>query len=72
MKTILKCSSILLLLSFSQLSLAGTFIDSASVVSVEKYTSRLGLKSPTRSAISKKLSKIMEMEVLLMKSLVEL
>ena len=53
MKTILKSSSMLLLLSFSQLSLAGTFIDSASVVSVDKVYKQVRVEEPYKECYIK-------------------
>ena len=53
MKTILKSSSILFLLSFSQLSLAGTFIDSASVVSVDKVYKQVRVEEPYKECYIK-------------------
>jgi uncharacterized protein YcfJ len=53
MKTILKSSSIVLLLSFSQFSLAGTFIDSASVVSVDKVYKQVRVEEPYKECYIK-------------------
>ena len=69
MKIILKSSLIAFFLSVSQLSFAGSFIDSATVVSVDKVYKQVRVEEPYQECYIKETFKIMVMEVLLMKLL---
>ena len=53
MKIIIKSSLIAFLLSLSQFSLAGTFIDSASVVSVDKVYKQVRVEEPYKECYIK-------------------
>jgi uncharacterized protein YcfJ len=53
MKIILKSSFFALLFSFSQMSIAGTFIDTASVVSVDKVYKQVRVEEPYKECYIK-------------------
>ena len=53
MKIILKSSMIALLISFSQMSMAGTFLDTASVVSVDKVYKQVRVEEPYKECYIK-------------------
>ena len=53
MKIIFNSSLIALLMSFSETSLAGTFIDSASVVSVDKVYKQVRVEEPYKECYIK-------------------
>ena len=53
MKIIFKSSILALLFSFSQMSIAGTFIDTASVVSVDKVYKQVRVEEPYKECYIK-------------------